>query len=85
VDDGARTALVDRQRSLLAAGIVDVHGRFEPESAVEISDSGGKVFAKGLVRVGSEQLRRAAGRRTQDLPEGMPHEVVHRDDLVTLP
>jgi glutamate 5-kinase len=85
VDDGARAALVDGQRSLLAAGIVDVEGRFDAESAVEICDKSGRVFAKGLVRVGSEQLRRTAGRRTQDLPEGMPHEVVHRDDLVTLP
>ena len=26
-----------------------------------------------------------AGKRTPDLPEGTPHEVVHRDDLVVLP
>jgi hypothetical protein len=43
------------------------------------------VFAKGLVRVGSVTLAAAAGRRTGDLPDGMPHEVVHRDDLVVLP
>jgi hypothetical protein len=30
-------------------------------------------------------LREVAGRRTAELPEGLPHEVVHRDDLVTLP
>jgi glutamate 5-kinase len=85
VDAGARAALVERHRSLLAAGVVDVQGKFDPEAAVEIRDDLGRVFAKGLVQVGSEELRQAAGRRTQDLPEGMPHEVVHRDDLVTLP
>jgi hypothetical protein len=30
-------------------------------------------------------LATLAGRRTSELPEGVPHEVVHRDDLVVLP
>ncbi|MDQ4098588.1 MAG: glutamate 5-kinase, partial [Actinomycetota bacterium] len=84
-DDGARRALLERQTSLLPAGVVKVEGRFEPEAAVEISDQAENVFAKGLVQVGSEDLRAVAGQRTSALPEGMPHEVVHRDDLVTLP
>ena len=85
VDDGARRALLERQTSLLAAGIVEVRGRFAVDAAVEICDPAGNVFAKGLVRVGSDDLLGAAGRRTNELPDGMPHEVVHRDDLVTLP
>jgi glutamate 5-kinase len=84
VDDGARRALVERGRSLLPAGVVSVDGRFDADTAVEIADSSGRVFAKGLVRVGSASLAAAAGRRTADLPDGMPHEVVHRDDLVVL-
>jgi len=43
------------------------------------------VFAKGLSRYTSRQLGAYQGRRTADLPEGFPHEVVHRDDLVVLP
>jgi hypothetical protein len=35
--------------------------------------------------VSSDALRAIAGRRTGDLPDGTPHEVVHRDDLVVLP
>jgi glutamate 5-kinase len=85
VDDGARRALVERSRSLLPAGIVDVRGDFEAGDAVEIADVGGKVFAKGLVRLSSVDLKAAAGRRTADLPEGTPHEAIHADDLVALP
>jgi glutamate 5-kinase len=85
VDDGARRALVDRGRSLLPAGVVDVRGRFDADDAVEIAVPDGTVFAKGLVRVASATLSAAAGRRTADLPDGVPHEVVHRDDLVVLP
>jgi glutamate 5-kinase len=52
---------------------------------VEIRGVDGRVFAKGLVKVDSTTLASTAGRRTADLPEGTPHEVVHRDDLVMLP
>ncbi|MFN2608501.1 MAG: glutamate 5-kinase [Acidimicrobiales bacterium] len=85
VDDGARRALVDRRSSLLPAGVVGVSGAFDAGDAVEIAGADGRVFAKGLAGVGADLLRQVAGRRTGDLPEGAPHEVVHRDDLVTLP
>ena len=85
VDEGARRALVERKTSLLPAGVLDVEGKFDAEAAVEIRDAEGQVFAKGLVAVSSEELRAVAGLHTKALPEGMPHEVVHRDDLVTLP
>ena len=85
VDDGARRALLERGVSLLAAGVQTVKGSFEVDDAVEIAGPDGKVFAKGLARLGSVSLREVAGRRTADLPDGIPHEVVHRDDLVVLP
>ncbi|MCU1460149.1 MAG: glutamate 5-kinase [Acidimicrobiales bacterium] len=85
VDDGARAALVERGRSLLPAGVVEVRGDFAADDAVEIADPSGKVFAKGLVRYGARGLTEVAGSRTSDLADGLPHEVVHRDDLVVLP
>jgi glutamate 5-kinase len=72
-------------RSLLPAGVVKVDGRFDAGDAVEIAEVDGRVFAKGITAVGAEQLGSIAGRRTDDLPEGVPHEVVHADDLVVLP
>ncbi|MGY9073261.1 MAG: glutamate 5-kinase [Acidimicrobiales bacterium] len=85
VDAGARQALVDMKRSLLPAGIRAVHGTFSANCAVEIADETGSVFAKGITRVGSDDLVRIAGLRTSELPEGVVHETVHRDDLVVLP
>ncbi len=85
VDEGARRALVEAKTSLLPAGVVAVHGTFEAAQAVEVCGPDGKVFAKGLAQLGSAQLARLAGRRTAELPEGVVHEVIHRDDLVTLP
>jgi glutamate 5-kinase len=85
VDDGARRALTERHTSLLPAGVVAVRGSFEPDDAVEIADPAGAVFAKGLVRHSSRRVQEWGGRRTTELPPDLPHEVVHRDDLVVLP
>ena len=75
VDDGARRALVEAHRSLLAAGVVSVSGTFDANDAVEVIGPDGLVFAKGLVRLASPEID--AGSRDQ--------LVVHRDDLVVLP
>ena len=84
VDIGAKAALIDRNTSLLHAGVIEVHGDFAEGDTVEISDVDGGVFARGMVSVNAVQASAAAGSQSADLPEGDPHEIVHRDDLVVL-
>lgn len=84
VDEGARRALVEREASLLGAGVVGVEGEFAIDDAVEIAGPDGVVFAKGLARVPASRQREWVGRRSSELPADLPHEVVHRDDLVVL-
>ena len=85
VDDGARRALLDRPVSLLPAGVTGVEGTFAVDQAVEIAGPDGTTFAKGLARIAAADLASVAGRRTADLPEGLPAVAVHRDDLVIVP
>lgn len=84
VDDGAVKALSNDGGSLLIAGIVTIEGEFGPGDAVEIDDRSGQLFAKGLISLGSDDVDRWKGCRTEDLPSGMSPVVVHRDDLVVL-
>jgi glutamate 5-kinase len=84
VDEGARRALVEREASLLPAGVVSVTGRFGADDAVEIAGPDGRVFAKGLVRHDSVRVASWAGRRSSELPDGVSPELVHRDDLVVI-
>jgi glutamate 5-kinase len=84
VDEGARRALTERGTSLLPAGVVAVKGTFDADDAVEVASAEGGVFAKGLARMASSRLTQWQGRRTDELPPDLPHEVVHRDDLVLL-
>lgn len=84
VDDGARTALIERGTSLLPAGVVDAVGDFAEGDGVEISGPDGVVFAKGIAAHPVGWVQDAKGKRSKELPEGQDHEVVHRDDLVVL-
>ena len=81
IDDGAVRALTVSGRSLLPAGVVEVQGDFSADDAVEVLDSTGTVVAKGLVRAGSDEAARAAGRRSDEVDLD---ELIHRDDLVVL-
>jgi glutamate 5-kinase len=84
VDEGARRAVCEAHRSLLPSGVVEAVGDFEPDDAVEIVGPDGAVFAKGLTRYQGARAAEWVGRRSDELPDGLPHEVVHRDDLVVL-
>lgn len=82
VDDGARTALTNRGVSLLHAGVVEVRGDFVSGDTVEVAAQDGEVFARGLVGVTAVQARAGAGKKSAELPDGVNHEVIHRDDLI---
>ncbi len=84
VDDGARTALESRGRSLLPVGIKAVEGEFAIGAAVDIRDAAGCVFARGLTRVASVEIRRVMGKHSPEIKKllGKPlEEIIHRDDL----
>ncbi|MGH9293117.1 MAG: glutamate 5-kinase [Acidimicrobiales bacterium] len=84
VDGGARSAIVERGTSLLAAGVREVGGPFAAEDAVEIAGPDGAIFAKGIAMLGSNRADEWIGRRSSELPGDLAGEVVHRDDLVVL-
>lgn len=84
VDEGARTALIERGVSLLPAGVLSIEGTFSEGDSVEICGPNGDVFAKGLCRYDSITALAVAGQRSAQLPEDAPSVMVHRDDLVVL-
>ncbi|MCB0878433.1 MAG: glutamate 5-kinase [Thermoleophilia bacterium] len=81
VDEGARTAIVERGASLLPIGIESVDGTFAPGDAVDVVGPDGCAFAKGIVEYAAAELARLAANG----PEARGAlEAVHRDQLVLL-
>ncbi|HKR76103.1 MAG TPA: PUA domain-containing protein, partial [Rhodanobacter sp.] len=74
--------------SLLPGGIVAAEGEFQRGDLVEITDAGGKAVARGLSQYAAIEVRRLAGRHSRDIEAALGytygHEIVHRDDLVTV-
>jgi glutamate 5-kinase len=81
VDEGARRAVIEGKRSLLAVGVVRVEGTFGAGDTVDVAGPAGRPFARGLVRYGSDELAGALGRTSAELSG---REVIHRDQLVVL-
>jgi glutamate 5-kinase len=88
VDAGARDAVRDKGRSLLAIGVIQVVGGFGTGDVVALCDSEGAEFARGLTNYSSTDAARICGLRTEQISDvlgGLPYEeVIHRDNLVVI-
>jgi glutamate 5-kinase len=88
LDSGAVEALVQKGRSLLPSGIVDVRGDFDIGDAVYCIDSGNARIAKGLTNYSSKEILKIKGRKTPEIEKILGYrysdEVIHRDNLVKL-
>jgi len=88
VDAGARHAVIDGGRSLLAAGVRGVEGEFTAGDVVALANEERRVFARGLVNYAADELNRIAGLRTERIAAVLgstPYdEVVHRDNLAVI-
>lgn len=87
LDDGAVEAIRGR-RSLLAAGVTEVSGKFTAGDPVAMVDSRGEEVAHGLINYASDEVPGMLGKRTHELGEEFgedyARELVHVDNLVTM-
>jgi glutamate 5-kinase len=85
IDDGARRALAELNKSLLPAGIVKIEGDFARGDVVAITDAAGKLIAKGLTNYSAAEMQTIRGKKTsqvrQLLADAAYDEAVHRDNL----
>ena len=85
IDDGAKKALMEKGKSLLPSGIIDLEGSFAVGDPVSCVDSNGTLIAKGLVNFSSDEIRKIMGLKTTKIYQVLGHkdydEVIHRDNL----
>jgi len=88
VDSGAAQALGRQNRSLLAAGIKSVEGKFERGDIVNIYDTDGLKLGCGIVNYSSADINKIKGIHSRRIVELLGYdygsEVVHRDNLVSI-
>ncbi|MGI5921451.1 MAG: glutamate 5-kinase [Syntrophomonadaceae bacterium] len=85
IDAGARTALVDKGKSLLPSGIIRIEGEFDRGMVVGVVTADGQQVARGMVNYNSQELQLIAGRKSQDIEKILGakdyDEVIHRNNL----
>jgi len=85
IDEGAKKALLNG-KSLLAAGIKKVSGKFNKGDHIKILDSKQKEFARGLSSFSSEEICKIIGFHSKEIQKILGYvsksEVVHKDDMV---
>ena len=85
IDDGAKKALING-KSLLAAGIKKVSGKFNKGDHIKIIDIKNNEFARGLSSFSSEEIVKIIGCHSNEIEKILGYvsksEVVHKDDMV---
>jgi glutamate 5-kinase len=84
----AKTAILEKGKSILPSGIIDVQGEFDSGETVRCCDKSGFEFARGLANYGSSDILKVRGLKTSAIEVTLGylkfHEIIHRDNLVIL-
>ncbi len=87
IDDGAIEAL-KKGKSLLAAGIKKVYGKFNKGDHIKILDKNLIEFARGLSSFNSHEISIIKGKHSNKIEELLGYitksEIVHKDDMVVI-
>tara|TARA_B100000214_G_scaffold139804_1_gene99838 strand:- start:436 stop:846 length:411 start_codon:yes stop_codon:yes gene_type:complete len=87
IDQGAISAL-KKGKSLLAAGVKKVNGKFSKGDHIKILDKNMKEYARGLSSFTSEEISKIQGQHSNKISELLGYisksEVIHKDDMVIL-
>ena len=87
LDDGAINAL-KKGKSLLAAGIKKINGKFNKGDHIKILDKNMKEYARGLSSFTSIEIEKIKGQHSSKINELLGYvtksEVVHKDDMVEI-
>ena len=87
IDEGAKKALKNG-KSLLAAGIKKVNGKFNKGDHVKIIDNLNNEFARGLCSFSSTEVEKILGHQSKEIEKILGYttksEVVHKDDMVEI-
>ena len=85
IDDGAKQAL-SNGKSLLAAGIKKVSGKFQKGDHIKILDKQNSECARGLSSFSSDEILKIMGHHSKEIEKLLGYvaksEVVHKDDMV---
>ncbi len=88
VNHGAKKALVEKEKSLLPIGVIDVIHEFDKGDVISIIDENDHEFARGMVNYDSESCRKVIGCHSDDIIKVLGFKnydaIITRDNITIL-
>lgn len=85
VDQGAKKAILEGGKSLLAAGVIEVRGHFPAGATVSIVSKDRQEIARGQTNYSSSQIYNLRGKHSKVVRDiygnSAPEEIVHRNNM----
>jgi len=88
VNDGAKHALTEQEKSLLPIGVVGVKNSFKKGDVISILDENKNEFARGIVNYDSESCKKLVGRHSDNIIDILGFKnydaIITRDNITIL-
>ncbi|MBE7713810.1 MAG: glutamate 5-kinase [Cyanobacteria bacterium SIG26] len=88
VNDGAKQALIEQEKSLLPIGVVGVKNSFKKGDVISILDENNNEFARGIVNYDSESCKKLIGRHSDNIIDILGFKnydaIITRDNITIL-
>jgi len=88
VNDGAKNAVIEKNASLLSAGITEIKGRFKQGDVISILDNNNEEFARGIVNFSNTECKKIIGKHSDEIESVLGHKnydtVISRDNIAIL-
>ena len=88
VNDGAKAALIEKEKSLLPIGVVSVKNSFKKGDVISILDENKHEFARGIVNYDSDSCRKVIGSHSDNIVDILGFKnydaIITRDNITIL-
>lgn len=88
VNDGAKQALIEQEKSLLPIGVVGIKNSFKKGDVISILDENNCEFARGIVNYDSESCKKLIGRHSDNILDILGFKnydaIITRDNITIL-
>lgn len=88
VNDGAKNALINEEKSLLPIGVIEIINEFTKGDVISILDESGTEFARGIVNYDSDACKKLAGSHSDNILTILGYKnydaVITRDNITIL-
>ena len=88
INNGAKNALINENKSLLSIGIIDIKGSFDRGDVISVLDETGNEFARGIANYNSDDCKKIIGKHSDYIYEILGHKnydaVITKDNIAIL-